>query len=189
MSDKKPAAFIKKQPVALGCALFCLVLGVAAYFRSSSLADANNILADKKSEGEHLKENVNNSSKLDDQFAAMTQATQAIEARLVHVDQLAINLQYFYKIESESQAKLANLQQTTVSAKDSGKSAYTGVGYTISVQGTYPQVLDFLRRVENGDHFSRVIGLTLTQGGVSEAAGDAPVSLSLNLNLELLGLP
>jgi hypothetical protein len=189
MTEIKLPAFIKKQPIALGCALLSLVLAAAIYFRSGALTEAQGDLADKTSQGELLKQNVRNSNELDKQFAAITTATQAIEARLVHADQLAINLQYFYKIESESQAKLTNLQQngSEVSAGNRG-GTYTGIGYTISVQGSYLQLLDFLRRVENGDHYSRVDGLILSSAGGDETTGRTD-DLSLNLNLELLGLP
>ncbi len=184
--------FIKKQPIALGCALLCVALVVAIYLRRGTLAEANDVLVQKKMEGEHLSENVTSGSKLDEQLAAMTQATQAIEARLVHADQLAVNLQYFYKLESETQTKLSDLRQTgavAINTKNGEKSAYVGVGYVIVVNGTYPQLLDFLRRVENGDRFSRVLSLTLSGGGSGENTPGKAQSLSLNLNFELLGLP
>jgi hypothetical protein len=192
MTAIKLPNFIKKQPVALGCALLCAALAVAIYLGRDALAKATDDLAQKKSEGEHFRENVTNAGKLDEQFESITRATQAIEARLVHADQLAINLQYFYKLESETQTKLTDLRQTgvTTSTKNTGKTNYVGVAYSIGVQGTYPQLLDFMRRVENGEHFSRVLGLTLSRAGGGETAtpGNTGV-LSLNLNLELLGLP
>ena len=186
--------FIKKQPVAVGCALFCVALALAVYFRKDALATAQAELDDKTSRANHLKENVDNATsinkadRLDEQLATMTHATEAIEARLVHVDQLAVNKQYFYKIESETQTKLTGLNQTGVAAagKNSGNTAYVAVGYSVNVEGTYAQLLDFMRRVENGEHFSRVQGLTLSQGGGSESTTS---HASLGLKLELLGLP
>ncbi|HXB02730.1 MAG TPA: hypothetical protein VNV15_07935 [Opitutaceae bacterium] len=186
--------FIKKQPVAVVCALFCVALAVAIYFRKDTLATAQAELDDKTSRANHLKENVdsatsvNKADRLDEQLATMTQATQAIEARLVHVDQLAVNKQYFYKIESETQTKLTSLNQTGVMAagKNSGNTAYVAVVYSVNVEGTYAQLLDFMRRVENGDHFSRVQGLTLSQAGGGD---NTPGHASLGLQLQLLGLP
>jgi Tfp pilus assembly protein PilO len=184
MTEIRLPNFVKKQPVAVVCALLCVVLAAAIYFRRDALAEANDILTQKRSDGEHLRDNVTNASKLDEQFAAMTQATQAIEARLVHVDQLAINKQYFYKIESETQTKLTNLSQSGVvsSSKSNGKTFYVAVVYSINVEGSYAQLLDFVRRVENGEHFSRVQDLSLSSGGGAS-------NLSLSLNLELLGVP
>jgi Tfp pilus assembly protein PilO len=193
MTAIKLPNFIKKQPVAVVCALLCVGLAAVIYVRKDALSEANDILAQKKAEGEHLSDNVTNANKLDEQFEAMTQATQAIEARLVHSDQskLATNKQYFYKIEEDTQTKLAGLSQSGAATwtKNAGKTNYAGVAYNISVQGTYPQLLDFLRRVENGEHFSRVLSLTLSNAGDGENSLDTAGSLSLSLNLELLGLP
>jgi hypothetical protein len=189
---------VKKQPVALGCALLCVGLAVAIYLRRGTLAEAQTELEDKTSQGKHFKENVDNANsankadRLEEQYAAMTQATQAIEARLVHADQLAINLQYFYKIESETHTKLTDLRQTgveTANARNGAKTTYVGVGYALSVQGTYAQLLSFLRSIENGERFSRVMTLTLSRAGGDENSPGETGSLLLNLDLELLGLP
>jgi Tfp pilus assembly protein PilO len=179
-------SFIKKQPVAVACALLCVVLAVVIYFRKDTLAAAQAELEDKTSRASHLKENVdsatsiNKADRLDEQLATMKQATQAIEARLLHVNQLAINKQYFYKLESETQTRLTGLNQSGV--RPAGRnSAYVAVGYSVNVEGTYAQLLDFVRRVENGEHFSRVQALSISPSGGGNA--------SLSLRLELLGLP
>jgi hypothetical protein len=195
MTTIKVPGFIKKQPVALVCALLCVGFALAIYFRKDALVTAQAELDDKTAQAKHLKENVDSASplnkadRLDEQYAVITQATQAIQVRLVHVNQLAINLQYFYKLESETQTKLTDLRQSGVdtSLKSLGKTTYVGVDYAIGVQGSYTQLLDFVRRVENGEHFSRVVGLSLTGGGAGEAGPGS--LLSLTLNLELLGLP
>jgi hypothetical protein len=195
MTTVKLPGFIKKQPVALVCALLCVGLALAIYFRKDALVTAQTELDDKTTQAKHLKENVdsavplNKADRLDEQYAAISQATQAIQARLVHLNQLAINLQYFYKLESETQTKLTDLRQTGVDAsvKSVGKANYIGVDYSIGVQGSFTQLLDFVRRVENGEHFSRVISLTISGGGNAETGPGS--LLSLSLNLELLGLP
>jgi hypothetical protein len=199
MTAIKLPPFIKKQPVAVVCALLCIGLALAMYFRKAQLVTLQADLDSKTSQGNHLKANVdsansltNKADKLEEQYAALTQTVQAIEDRLVHADQskLATNKQYFYKIEEETQTELKALSQSGVSTstKNSGK-AYIGVNYTITVEGTYPQLLDFLRRVENGEHFARVKGLSLSVGGGGENTAKSSAKLSLNLDLELLGLP
>ncbi|HWZ94542.1 MAG TPA: hypothetical protein VNW30_05045 [Opitutaceae bacterium] len=197
MTAIKRPNLVRKHPVALVCSLLCVGLALAIYFRKDAQVQALAELDDKISQGNHLKENVDNANslnkadRLDEQYAVLTQVIQSIEARLVHADQLAINLQYFYKLESETQTKLTNLSQTgvVVSGKNTGKTSYVRVGYAIGVQGTYPQLLDFVRRVENGDHFSRVVGMVLSSAGDDESAPKNTGTISLNLNLELLGLP
>ncbi len=178
--------FAKKHPLALGCVFLSLVLAAGIYFRRDALAEARVQLDAKTVEGEHVTDNVKNSAQLGEQYAALAQAAQMIESRLVHADQLAINLQYFYKLGSDTQTKLTEIRQTGAAAlgKNAGKTAYSAIGYTASVEGTYPQVLDFLRRVENGEHFSRIRNLRLARAG----SGSNPDDLSLRLELDLLGL-
>jgi hypothetical protein len=194
MTAIKLPTFVKKQPVAMVCALLCSVLGLAIYFRQDSLATAQADLEDKTSRASHLKENVDNANsinkadRLDEQYVAMKQALQAIEARLVRANTIAINKQYFYKIEAETQTKLTGLSQLGA-IKSVGTTTYVAVAYSLSVEGTYPKLLDFVRRVENGEHFSRVLSLTLARTGGGENSPGSTATISLNLELELLALP
>jgi hypothetical protein len=189
MTSKSLTNFAKKQPIALGCAFLCLALGAGIYFRRDALTEAQAKLADKTKEWEHIRDNVKNSEQLSEQFSALTQTIPAIESRLVHADQLAINLQYFYKLESETQTKIIDLRQIgVVTNKSSSKASYAGIAYTVSVQGSYPQVMDVLRRIENSEYFSRVRGLALL-GSDAGKANTGPVNLSLKLDIQLLGWP
>ncbi len=186
MNTQKLGDFAKKQPIALVCAVISVIFAAAIYYRSGALPAVEDKLKDKTAEWEHIRDNVKNSEQLDEQFATLTQAIQVIESHLVHPDQLAINLQYFYKLESETQTKLTDLRQTGLADKKKvHNTAYAGVGYAVSVQGSYPLLMNFLRRIENSEYYSRVDGLTLTQAGGGRNATD----LSLRLDLELLGLP
>lgn len=196
MNTKKINDFAKKQPIALGCAFLSIILMAAIYYRRGALPETEAQLNDKTAEAENISDNKKNAEQLDEQFATLAQAVQTIESRLVHVDRLAINLQYFYKLESETKAKLTDLRQTgvvdsrkfQVSKGPPKKTFYAGIGYAVSVQGSYPQLMDFLRHIENSEHFSRVDDLTLTQVGGSETSATSK-DLSLRLDLELLGMP
>ncbi|HZP60119.1 MAG TPA: hypothetical protein VFB27_07310 [Opitutaceae bacterium] len=189
MNAKKINDFLKKQPVALCCAFLSLVLAGVIYYRSGAVPAAASQLADKTAEWEHIRDNVKNSEQLNEQSAALTQAMQAIEARLIHADQLASNLQYFYRLETETQTKLTDLRQIGVSKSKTGAARiYVSVGYAVATQGTYLRVMDFLRRIENSEHFCHVTSLTLSHTGGNEATGPA-AELSLRLDLELLGAP
>jgi len=203
MNTKKLNDFAKKQPIALGCAFLSIVLAVVIYYRADGLPDAEAQLAAKTAEWEHIRDNVKNSEQLSEQFATLTQATQAVESRLVHADQLAINLQYFYRLEAETQTKLTDLRQTglvdyTKSQERKGlqkKGLFPSIGYAVVVQGPYERLMNFLRRIENSEHFARVDSLTLASagGGETNAGGGAnntrATDLSLRLDIELLGMP
>ena len=117
-------------------------------------------------------------------------ATKEVEQRLVRASQLAINLQYFYKMEAESGVKILDVRQNPLPAgpRPGPRATYVGVPYSVSVQGTFTQTLSFLKRIENGRHFSRFLSVSYTKAGGTEAALTGEL-MNLTINLELLGQP
>jgi len=66
------------------------------------------------------------------------------------------------------------------------KALYIGVPYNVTVQGSFPHVMDFMRRLESGRHFARFNTLSFSKIAGADAGGDA---LSVAMNVELLGTP
>jgi hypothetical protein len=185
MSNEQLIAFIKKNPVSVVCGLLSLLIGVAIYFRIDLVPEAAKLLEQKIAEGERLNANVKNAAQLPEQLATITDARTEIEKRLVRASELAKNLQYFYRLEAETGAKLLTLRQNPVPAtKPGAKPALIGIGYSVSFQGPYFTVMEFLRRLESGAHFCRV-----TQAGVSIAGNNRAGPLTVSVSLELLGQP
>jgi len=189
ISNEQVVAALKKNPVVTAAVIICVGLALAYYFRSDLIAAATARLDERTKEGQRLAANIKNSAQLPEQVARVSAATKEIDGRLVRVDSLANNLQYFYKLEADTGVKLLDLRQTT----DPGRTAKTGripVGFVVTLHGEYPQVLDFLRRVESGAHYCRVRVANMTPydagAGSSGLRTDA---VKLTLNLELLGVP
>jgi hypothetical protein len=178
-------AFVRKNPVSFGCGLLAVVLALAIYFRSSELPDAAALLDQKSTEGTRLANNVRYGAQLPEQLAALTAAGREIETHLIRGSDLANNLQYFYRLEAETGTKLIELRQNANSAAAKGaKGAFAGVSFSVSLQGEYPVILDFLRRLENGAHYCRV-----TSANIAPVGPDRNSPLKLALGLELLGQP
>ena len=142
-------------------------------------------------QGERIDANLKNGVQLADQYAAISAARKEIEARLIRPDELAKNLQFFYKLEADTGTKLVDLRQNVLvpgKAGGKGKTAYTGIVYAVAVRGDYSRLLDFLRRLESGQRYCRVMSATLigVSNGVEGSRGN---DLTLNLGLELLGQP
>ena len=189
ISNDQLLALIKKNPVVTGAALLCVLLIAAIYLRLDALPTATEELEAKSAEGKRLAENIKHSAQLAEQLAAVAAANQEIELRLVRTSQLASNLQYFYRLEADTGTKLLDLRQGTAP-----RAAATGgkipVGFNLSVQGSYLQVFDFLRRVESGIHYCRIQTASIVP--VDETGGvglTRPTAARLTLNLELLGTP
>jgi hypothetical protein len=185
MTNEELVAFLRKNLIAVICVAATIGIGFTIYYRSDALPDAEKVLADKTKEGELLAANIEDSNQLKEQQAAMVDANQVIADRMIQVGQLADNLQYFYRLESETGIKILDLRQNAWSppGKGAAKTFYTPVGFQVSAQGDYPKVLDLLRRLETGEHYCRVTSCDLKPTNAETRGGDLVVAL----NLELLG--
>jgi hypothetical protein len=158
-----------------------LLSAVGVYFVNGQIEDATRLLEQKSTEGARLAANVKNAAQLPEQLEVLTSAGKKIQSRLIRGSQLATNLQYFYRLETDSGVELIDLRQTS-----SGQptKATAGVGFAIAVKGDYVTLLGCLRRLENGPHYCRVMSAS-----INGAAPDRAAPLTLSLSLELLGQP
>ena len=187
ISHEQVIAFIKKNPIGIGCGALCLALAAVMYYRSDLVPASEAELEQQSAEAERLAGNLKNAAQLQEQLDAMIAAGKQVEARLVQPGDLAKNQQYFYKLEADTGTKIDCHQGTLPAAKDR-KTLYLSIPYTMTVQGDYAQILNLLRRLESGAHYCRELNATLTSGGTGAGEG-TDSALTLTLNLELLGQP
>lgn len=181
---------IRKHPVSAVAVALSLACGVLLYVRSSTIAEKTDESARKADEAAKMQANITNSAGLAEQTERMREAVKEIDTRLVSASQLAINLQYFYRMEADSGVKILDVRQNVPGQPRAGapKGTYTGIPYNVSVQGTFAQTLAFLKRLESGRHFCRFLTVTYTKAGSSDRAGSGDL-MNLSINLELLGQP
>jgi hypothetical protein len=184
MTNEEAMVMLKKNPISFGCGALAFLLSVGIYLRSEALPDAEADLTQKSAAAERIASNLKYSAQLKEQFDALVAANAAVDARIVRASQLGANTQYFYKLESDTGVKILDLRQTTASVTKPAKGTYAPVGFSVTVQGTFAQVVEFLRQVENGAHYSRVL-----TASCSTNAGNRNAPLTLALSLDLLGLP
>ena len=108
MNTASLIAFIKKQPIGFSCVLLCIAFAIVLYFRSSKIDDYQSEYEAKSAERSQILANVRNSEHLREQVTEMQAHAKEMESRLIHAGQLAVNLQYFYKLEAENEVKLAD---------------------------------------------------------------------------------
>jgi hypothetical protein len=185
MSNEAVIALLKKNPISVGCGVLTLALAGGLYYRGDAIPAAEAELAQKQAEAERFATNLNYSAQLKEQLDALIAANKAIDAGIVRASQVGTNTQYFYKLESETGVKMVDFRPLAVTPPAKGsKSAFISVGFTVSVQGTFPQVLDFLRQLEAGARYTRVL-----TASVSGSVTNRKAPLTLTLTVELLGLP
>jgi Tfp pilus assembly protein PilO len=106
--------------------------------------------------------------------------TRQIEDNLVVEDNLAENLQYFYKIEERTKAHVIELHALNSLVSDT-KSLYKRVPFSIRVSGTYEQVAGFLYAIETGPRLATITSLSMRRRELGS------LSVVLDMNVELLG--
>lgn len=184
MTNEEQIALLKKNPISVGCGVLVLLIGAAIYFRSGEIPAAEAELTQKTAEAERLALNIVSSAQLKEQYEAVVAANKVIDAGIIRASQQGINTQYFYKLESDTGVKIVDFRQTTGTLAKPAKGNFAPVAFAVSVQGSLNQILDFLRSLENGAHYSRVMTASLS-GNVAQRK----TPLTLGLNLEILGLP
>jgi Tfp pilus assembly protein PilO len=184
MTSADLVALLKKHPIGFGCALLGIACGAVLYLRSGNLAASQAELEAKSAEVAKMTANIRNSSNLPDQVAEIQALTKEFEGRLLKASQLAVNLQYFYKLETENEVKLIDVRQGSL--PKNAKTIYQGVPFIVSVQGTYVQVMNFLNRLQNGRHFCRINTTNFTKTAVAGTSGSL---VNLSITLDLLGQP
>lgn len=185
MTNQELFAFIKKNPVTVGCGVLSVAIAAAIYFRAGEMPAAEAELAQKTSEADRYGNNLKNAVQLKEQHDALAAATKEVESRLVRASQLGVNNQYFFKLENETGTKLVDFRQGGLLAAKGAKANFAPVAFSVSVQGEMNQLLHFLRLLESGAHYCRIQSATFLPAGASAKKG----LLTLTLNLELLGLP
>lgn len=189
LQTKDLVGFVRKQPVLVVCSVISLALAVVLYFRSGALDEQTQVHNDTHEEDAKLHINVEYSHNLPAQLLALQAANKEVQSRAVHPRELSLNLQYFYRIERETGVTDQGLHHGGVikpTGKAAAKSVYVPDAYAVTVQGEFRQVVDLLRHIEQGRHFSREVNAVITP---SSAEGSTSSRVTLVLNLELLALP
>jgi len=192
ITKEQIVASIKKCPIGFGCGALSLALVVAIYFRAGPISEAGDEMEKKSAEAQRLALNLKNAVQLTEQFNTLSTATRQIESRLMRPGDLAKNQQYFYRLETETNTKLIDCRQGSISEKEknSRKTLYPAVPYIVAVQGDYAQIMTFLRHIESGMHYCRITSASITPSTRASTPGESSEGLlTLNLNLEFLGQP
>ena len=185
LSGQDLLVLFKKRPLPISCGILSVLLVAGIYFRNSRITELEGQLKQNEEEGKRLINNVRFGANLLEQYESLVAQTKQLESRLVRANDLALNLQYFYRIITESGVTRLDTRQTGVApASPRGpKPLYSPVGFVVSVKGDYRQIIDLVGRVESGAHFYRMNSCSISRGAAEAGA------LTLSLNLDLLGWP
>lgn len=184
MTNEEQIALLKKNPISVGCGLLSILLAAGIYFRGEAIPTAEAELGQKSAEAERLAQNLKYAAQLKEHLESVQAAGKTIDSRIIRATQVGTNTQYFYQLESDTGVKLVDFRPQGSAPAKGAKSVYTPVAFVVSVQGTLPQVLDFVRQLEGGGRYARIV-----TASVSTVPANRGGPLTLSLVVELLGLP
>jgi len=182
ISNEQLFAFIRKNPIGVGCGIVSLGIVAALYFRGDKLPTAQEEVDQLTERRDRLAANVKNSAQLKEQLDEIQAANKTIQDRLVSARDVFGVPQYFQGLPEAAGTSIIS-QNPTGAAKAASKGGFVNVPFSIAVQGTFPQVLDFLRRLEYGEHYTRVLYTSVNK----VPADIARESVVLTVNIEILG--
>ena len=170
---------IRRYALVSSCVAVLLLLGAANYY----FLDQRHMLAKQHEEarryGESMLPVLASHSRLTAQVATTQEAVELIERNLVVESDLAENVGYFYKLETASRARLAQISQLNSQVLQGNP--FKAVPFSMRVTGTYPQIIAFVRALETGPRLARIKDYDFTRGDAKTGA------LALDLTVELLG--
>jgi hypothetical protein len=184
MTSADLSANLKKHPIGVACALVSIACGVWLYIRAGDIASNQSASEARTAEATKMINNVRNSAGLAEQTAEMEAQRKEFETRLMKASQLAVNLQYFYKLEAETEVKLVDVRQNATPRNT--RTQYIGVPFVVTIQGSFAQITSFVNRLQNGPQFCRITTASFNKVG-GETSNNPEMSLSLAL--EILGQP
>ena len=162
-----------------------LLLGAASFWRSDALEAAEKQLATKQVLANRLGRNVKQAVQLPEQAAALTAARQTIEARILRGAEIGPHSEFFYRLEREAGVKLTELRPQPAPPSPKGAAPrLVPVPFTVSLQGSWPQLLGFLELLEADDRYVRVQTMSVVANPANRQE-----ALSATVALELLGRP
>jgi hypothetical protein len=187
MTAASLVALLKKHPIGTACLIVILVCGGLLYYRADVTVQSQTAYNARLAEADKMIDNVKGAAGLAEQVAEIQALSKELESRLVRADQLAVNLQYFYKMEADHGVKLIDVRQNSVPVRrGAAKPLFTPVPFSLTVQGSYVQLVKFLGELQNGRHLCRINIASFTKAGAGDGT-TVPADITLTLTLELLG--
>ncbi len=188
LETKDVVAAAKRRPLFFVCGAIVFACFLLVYFRMDARDEVEGRLEERQKELTRLTNNVRFAAQLDAQLEALRRANETIASGALRVGELARNQQVFYEIEAASGVKMLDLRQLPPPAPARGAPApttYAPINFSLTIRGDYPQLIDFLHRLDRGPTLSRVTSANASRTG--EAGPSAAGEYALTLSVQLLG--
>ena len=136
--------------------------------------------------------NLTNSAGLEEDIEVVKSQISELDERMFQSQELATNYNYFFNIETSTNVSLSELKQVEIVKEDVNREkhkmpnlivdAYVKIRYDMRANGTYQDLVHFMRTLEGGPSFYKLEKFRLSK---SSAVGDE--LLSMDVSFLMLG--
>ncbi len=170
----------RRHPLSVLCAVICLLCVIGCWYIHGNMVWLELEHKQVSQDADLAQSSLLSGPSVKQERLAALAITRQIEDNLVVEDNLAENLQYFYKIEDRTKAHVLELRPLNA-VVSSSRSLFKRVPFTIRVSGTYEQVVGFLYAIETGPRLAAVTSVNIRRRDPTS------LSLILDMNLDMLG--
>ena len=136
--------------------------------------------------------NITNSAGLEEDIEVVKSQILELEERMFQSQELATNYNYFFNIEKSTNVSLSDLKQVEIVTGDANQKkhkmpnpiadAYVKIRYDMRVNGTFRDLVNFMRTLEGGPSFYQLEKFRLSKS----SAGGSEL-LSMDVSFLMLG--
>jgi hypothetical protein len=169
---------IRQYPILIVCGLLIPISLVLLIMRGPKIADLESQQADLEREWKSIQTNVERSSGLEDDIASIEDGLASIKGRLMNVDNVASNYEFFYELERQAGVSVRQFSQGIASDGSSlplGRESlrhFSVIPYDIVMKGTLSQILSFLDLLDRQDFIIRIDLMNVTKPSAAEPDPD-----------------
>lgn len=165
-------------PVLFVCGVLTPLALVLLLMRAPKLDQYEIELSDLEREWEQILTNSERSNGLEEDIASLEAGLEDIEDRLMQVENVAVNYEFFYDLEEETGVKLGQFSQGAASngaemamSLDKLKH-YSVIPYNMTITGSMEEVLGFLDDLNRQDYIVRLDMFRLFPSSTEEGGED-----------------
>ncbi|MGC9449810.1 MAG: hypothetical protein ACP5I4_00065 [Oceanipulchritudo sp.] len=146
--------------------------------RGPKVAQYESELSDLEREWKTIQTNIERSTGLEGDIGVLEEGLGKIRGRLMNVDQVALNYEFFYELERQAGVTVTQFTQGVASEGENlpiGRDNllhFSVIPYNIVMEGTLQQVLRFLDLLDRQEFIIRTDLLNVARQGVGESVPD-----------------
>ncbi|MCC5839087.1 MAG: hypothetical protein JJT96_03100 [Opitutales bacterium] len=175
---------IKEYPLAVCAFLIVVAAGVLLFLRADRVTLLEAELSTARTTINRMEANLRESADLEEDKERLLRLRDQIDSRLMAREEVAFNLDYFYRLEATHTVRIENLRPLGGRAGPSDVvppvDLFDVLGFDLTVRGEFANVNEFIRTLESDHYFGRVESLSITRPA---GAGSNTVTAQIALNL------